>query len=446
MPTRTRRSTPRSTRARSTARRPRRRTLTVTVPPDTATGTYDVTVTATERRSHAPGHGHRPGRLGRAVARQSRRSRRSADRRSRRRRSRRAVAGRPPPTRPRASRGTRPAGASTAAAGRRTSLDDAIRHPAIGPSRPATRTRSASGRATRPATGRGWKTLDGLRFAVAAGHEHDARARRARGARRRSRSWSRGSALYSRSTGATRQQDRSPAAASRGSPAFGPSRGTARVYVDGVLADTIDLYRSSTSYRRIMFSKALGDERRAHDPRRGRRDVRPSARRPGRVRRHPLDRSQASRASPAGSESLRQGGRVTLPIDRAAPGAVRAVGHARTAGKPVARSMWKGAIQFGLVTIPVKLYTRDRVRLRDPLQHAPRDGPVADPDEDLVPGRRRRSSRARDTVKGYEYAPDQYVVITDEDLEKVPLKTVRSIEIEQFTTARARRPASTRSS
>jgi DNA end-binding protein Ku len=38
-----------------------------------------------------------------------------------------------------------------------------------------------------------------------------------------------------------------------------------------------------------------------------------------------------------------------------------------------------------------------------------------------------------ETVKGYEYAPDQYVVITDEDLEKVPLKTVRSIEIEQFT-------------
>jgi DNA end-binding protein Ku len=38
-------------------------------------------------------------------------------------------------------------------------------------------------------------------------------------------------------------------------------------------------------------------------------------------------------------------------------------------------------------------------------------------------------------VKGYEYAPDQYVVITDEDLEKVPLKTVRTIEIEQFTKA-----------
>jgi len=41
-----------------------------------------------------------------------------------------------------------------------------------------------------------------------------------------------------------------------------------------------------------------------------------------------------------------------------------------------------------------------------------------------------------DTVKGYEYSPGEYVVITDEDLERVPLKTVRSIEIEQFTKAK----------
>jgi len=40
-----------------------------------------------------------------------------------------------------------------------------------------------------------------------------------------------------------------------------------------------------------------------------------------------------------------------------------------------------------------------------------------------------------DTVKGYEYSPGEYVVVTDEDLERVPLKTVRSIEIEQFTKA-----------
>jgi DNA end-binding protein Ku len=40
-----------------------------------------------------------------------------------------------------------------------------------------------------------------------------------------------------------------------------------------------------------------------------------------------------------------------------------------------------------------------------------------------------------DTVKGFEYAKDQYVVITDEDLAAVPLKTVRSIEIEKFVPA-----------
>jgi DNA end-binding protein Ku len=93
--------------------------------------------------------------------------------------------------------------------------------------------------------------------------------------------------------------------------------------------------------------------------------------------------------------------------------------------------MWKGAIQFGLVTIPVKLYLATESEVRRPLPHAPREGPVADPDEDWCPVDEK--DLPGDTVKGYEYAPDQYVVITDEDLEKVPLKTVRSIEIEQFT-------------
>jgi DNA end-binding protein Ku len=37
-----------------------------------------------------------------------------------------------------------------------------------------------------------------------------------------------------------------------------------------------------------------------------------------------------------------------------------------------------------------------------------------------------------DTVRGYEWSKGKYVVITDEDLESVPLKTVRSIEIEAF--------------
>jgi DNA end-binding protein Ku len=100
----------------------------------------------------------------------------------------------------------------------------------------------------------------------------------------------------------------------------------------------------------------------------------------------------------------------------------------------VARSMWKGAIQFGLVTIPVKLYlaTESRAGVSFHMLHEKDKARInmkiwCPEDEEII-------SRS-DTVKGYEYAPDKYVVITDEDLEKLPLKTVRSIEIEQFVDA-----------
>jgi len=100
----------------------------------------------------------------------------------------------------------------------------------------------------------------------------------------------------------------------------------------------------------------------------------------------------------------------------------------------VARSMWKGAIQFGLVTIPVKLYlaTESRAGVSFHMLHDKDKARInmkiwCPEDEEIIP--------RTDTVKGYEYAPDRYVVITDEDLEKLPLKTVRSIEIEQFVDA-----------
>ncbi len=109
----------------------------------------------------------------------------------------------------------------------------------------------------------------------------------------------------------------------------------------------------------------------------------------------------------------------------------------------MARAMWKGAIQFGLVTIPVKLYlaTESDYTIRFNMLH----------EKDLsriqmktwCPVEDEPISRA-ETVKGYEYSPGEYVVITDEDLEKVPLKTVRSIEIEQFTKADDEEAANTR--
>jgi DNA end-binding protein Ku len=96
--------------------------------------------------------------------------------------------------------------------------------------------------------------------------------------------------------------------------------------------------------------------------------------------------------------------------------------------------MWRGAIQFGLVTIPVKLYLatesssigfnllheKDLSRIQMKI-YCPED-------DEVIP----RS----ETVRGYEWAKGRYVVLDDKDFEAVPLKTVRAIEIEMFVDAR----------
>jgi DNA end-binding protein Ku len=97
------------------------------------------------------------------------------------------------------------------------------------------------------------------------------------------------------------------------------------------------------------------------------------------------------------------------------------------------RSMWRGAIQFGLVTIPVRLYlaTESRGGLSFNLLHAADQRRIQMrvhcPEHGEIP----RS----ETVRGYEWSKDRYVVIEDADLDAVPLPTVRAIEIEQFVPA-----------
>jgi DNA end-binding protein Ku len=102
--------------------------------------------------------------------------------------------------------------------------------------------------------------------------------------------------------------------------------------------------------------------------------------------------------------------------------------------------MWKGAIQFGLVTIPIKLYlaTESKSTISFNLLHKEDLSRIqmkvwCPVDEAMI--------ERSDTVRGYEYAPGEYVVITDDDLEHVPLKTVRSIEIEQFVEREANQAA-----
>ncbi len=102
-------------------------------------------------------------------------------------------------------------------------------------------------------------------------------------------------------------------------------------------------------------------------------------------------------------------------------------------GRPMARSMWRGAIQFGLVTIPVKLYlATEQGGIGFNLLHASClnriQMKVYCPFHDEVIPR-------SETVRGYEWSKGKYVVVTDEDIDSVPLKTVRAIEIEMFVKA-----------
>jgi DNA end-binding protein Ku len=94
------------------------------------------------------------------------------------------------------------------------------------------------------------------------------------------------------------------------------------------------------------------------------------------------------------------------------------------------RAIWSGAISFGLVNIPVKLYSavsRKTVRFHQ---------------IDAESGQRIRQQRVNpesgdevpyeQIVKGYEVSPDQYVTITPEELEALEPQKTRTIDIEEF--------------
>src|SRR5919107_5658180 len=94
------------------------------------------------------------------------------------------------------------------------------------------------------------------------------------------------------------------------------------------------------------------------------------------------------------------------------------------------RSIWSGAISFGLVNVPVKLYSsvsRKTVRfhqLNKETGHRIAQKRVDAVTNDEVP--------FEDIVKGYELGKDRYVVITQEELEALDPEKSRSIDIEDF--------------
>lgn len=95
------------------------------------------------------------------------------------------------------------------------------------------------------------------------------------------------------------------------------------------------------------------------------------------------------------------------------------------------RSIWKGHIQFSLVTIPVRIYNAfdSGKKISFNLLTKENHNPVGYEKKDKVTG---KPLQSEDIVKGYQYGEGQYVIIEDEDFEKVKLKSTKIIEIEGF--------------
>jgi DNA end-binding protein Ku len=96
----------------------------------------------------------------------------------------------------------------------------------------------------------------------------------------------------------------------------------------------------------------------------------------------------------------------------------------------MARAIWSGSISFGLLNVPVKLYSAVSKKsvsfreLRESDSSRIRHKRVAEADGEEV--------TYDDIVKGYEIAPEQYVVITRDELEELDPKKTRAIEIKDF--------------
>jgi DNA end-binding protein Ku len=98
------------------------------------------------------------------------------------------------------------------------------------------------------------------------------------------------------------------------------------------------------------------------------------------------------------------------------------------------RSIWKGYIRFSLVTIPIRIYnavdTSESVRFNQ--LHKVDNGQVGYEKKCKKCGKTLTND---EIVKGYEFQPEQYVIVTNEDFEKIKLESTKTIEIQGFIEA-----------
>ncbi|HLW18224.1 MAG TPA: Ku protein [Actinomycetota bacterium] len=98
----------------------------------------------------------------------------------------------------------------------------------------------------------------------------------------------------------------------------------------------------------------------------------------------------------------------------------------------MARAIWKGAISFGLVTIPIRVHTAVE-------EKSFKFNQLHEKDQGRIKYKRTCSVDGEEVpfdeiVRGYEYEKDHYVVLTDDDIDR-GLSNVRTIDIQKFVDA-----------
>ncbi len=99
----------------------------------------------------------------------------------------------------------------------------------------------------------------------------------------------------------------------------------------------------------------------------------------------------------------------------------------------MARALWSGAIAFGLVNIPVKLFAATESKdVSFTTLHASCMTPLKRP---YVCPKDNVNVESKEMMKGYEFSKGQYVILKDEDFDKIPLEASKALEVTGFVDA-----------
>src|SRR5260370_25932384 len=95
------------------------------------------------------------------------------------------------------------------------------------------------------------------------------------------------------------------------------------------------------------------------------------------------------------------------------------------------RSMWKGVVSFGMVSIPIRLYNATESTAKVSFRQLCPDhkSPIS---YKRWCAEGEHEAQYGEILKGFEGGKDRYVIINDKDLDNIPLATANSIDITAF--------------